>query len=70
MMLFQKRPNIKDDEPCVLFCSIDNAERFMRLEPNVGDCIVTSPIFSDDIVAVTTKQEFLDWLYGNEEEQE
>lgn len=66
-MKFCQRKYIPDSDACVLFCSVDNAEELIDNDPEIGDCLVVSPVIPNDTVVVVPKQEFLDWLYGNEE---
>lgn len=69
-MKLRYRKYIPDGGACVLFCSVDNAEELIDNDPEIGGCLVISPVIPNDTVVMVPEQEFLDWLYGNEEEQE
>lgn len=57
--------SIDDETPCVLFCNWNNANEFIENDKNIEDCLVISSYLNDNEVILVTKDEFLNWVRGD-----
>lgn len=60
--------SIDDETPCVLFCNWNTANEFIENDKNIEDCLVISSYLDDNEAILVTKDEFLDWVRGNNDD--
>lgn len=60
--------SIDDETPCVLFCNWNTANEFIENDKNIEDCLVISNYLDDNEAILVTKDEFLDWVRGNNDD--
>jgi len=56
-----------DNTICVIFCNWDTANTLIEQDENVKDSLVVSSYLDDDEAIVVSKDEFLQWLRGEQD---
>ena len=57
---------MKDDTPCVVFCSPTTATGLMNTDDSITGSLVVTSILDDNTIYVVECDEFLRWLEGKE----
>ena len=58
---------LQDDDIAVIFCSPENAEKFKSEDADIEDSLVVTRLLAETECVVVRKDEFLEWLLGEEE---
>lgn len=61
---------MNDNDEVVVFCSETTAISLMQNDEEIKEALVISPLIPDSDAIVVKKQEFLDWLYEDKENDE
>lgn len=57
---------MNDDKKCVVFCSPTTASELVFQDSNILESLVVTTLLPNDTVYLVEKDEFLEWLEGNE----
>ena len=57
---------MNDDKECVIFCSPTTASELVFQDDKILESLVVTTLLPNDTVYLVEKDEFLEWLEGNE----